>query len=63
MSSCDCDRKDSNGGTCDSSCSKESFGIMENTSSPLSFAPVLAGSKAAVAAEVVVSFEGYAEHA
>ncbi|CAM6116067.1 unnamed protein product [Calypogeia fissa] len=60
MSSCDCDRKGSNGGSCD--CKEESFGIVEGISSPVSFAPVLAVSKAA-GLEAVVSFEGRVEYA
>ncbi|CAM6099717.1 unnamed protein product [Calypogeia fissa] len=62
MSSCDCDRKDSNGGTCDSSCKEESFGVVQGNSSPVSYAPVLAVSKAA-GLEAVVSFEGRVEYA
>jgi hypothetical protein len=62
MSTCDCDRKASNGGNCDNSCKEESFGIVENTSSPVSFAPILAVSKAA-GAVAIISFEEHDEHA
>ncbi|KAG6554289.1 hypothetical protein Mapa_004205 [Marchantia paleacea] len=49
MSSCDCDRKSSNGGNCDSSCKEcEPTFVFETTSSPKMFyAPAVVTAKAA----------------
>ncbi|BBN01453.1 hypothetical protein MPTK1_2g07500 [Marchantia polymorpha subsp. ruderalis] len=49
MSSCDCDRKTSNGGNCDSSCKEcEPVFIFETISSlTLLYAPVVVAAKAA----------------
>ncbi|BFI07435.1 hypothetical protein MPTK1_2g12030 [Marchantia polymorpha subsp. ruderalis] len=59
MSSCDCDRKTSNGGNCDSSCKEcyePTFGI-ETTSSPaMIYAPVLLATEAAGVARVAAVF-------
>ncbi|KAL3696115.1 hypothetical protein R1sor_010191 [Riccia sorocarpa] len=58
MSSCDCDRKNTNGGNCDSSCKEcEPTFVFETTSSPKMFyAPVVVASKAAGVATVEAAF-------
>ncbi|BFI27639.1 hypothetical protein MPTK2_2g12020 [Marchantia polymorpha subsp. ruderalis] len=59
MSSCDCDRKTSNGGNCDSSCKEcEPTFAFETSSSPkMSYAPVaLAATKAAGVESVAAVF-------
>ncbi|BFI27638.1 hypothetical protein MPTK2_2g12010 [Marchantia polymorpha subsp. ruderalis] len=59
MSSCDCDRKTSNGGNCDSSCKEcEPTFVFETTSSPkMVYSPVVVTAKAAgvVAVEASVA--------
>ncbi|KAG6554721.1 hypothetical protein Mapa_003740 [Marchantia paleacea] len=49
MSSCDCEKKTTNGGNCDSSCKEgETAFVVEMSSSPrMVFVPVVLASKAA----------------
>ncbi|KAG6554717.1 hypothetical protein Mapa_003736 [Marchantia paleacea] len=58
MSSCDCDRKTSNGGNCDSSCKEcePSFSFETSTSSRAFYSPVLVLVASRAAGNAQLSF-------